>query len=54
MSRKDFELIAHTISAIMNLEQRREVAELFATALQRTNSQFDRDRFVKVAMGHWS
>lgn len=54
MSRQDFQLIAETISAIADLRVRREVAELFAASLRRSNARFDADRFIAVSMGERS
>ena len=45
MSRKDFELIARTISAL-SPQAKAEAAFAFADALRGSNSNFDRQRFI--------
>jgi len=49
MTRKDFELIARTIRELpLSAVSRRKVAVAFADELRSTNSNFDRDRFIKA------
>ena len=45
MSRKDFELIARTISDL-SPRSRVEAAAAFALALQAINPRFDKERFI--------
>lgn len=47
MTRKDFELIARTIKQQPE-NIRRAIAESFAVALQGTNANFDRAKFLKA------
>ena len=46
MTRKDFVLVAQTISHIKNVDKRKEMAELNATAFARSNPRFDRSKFL--------
>ena len=50
MQRRHFELIASTIKGASTVpaEHRATMAEEFADALARTNSNFDRDRFLRA------
>ena len=47
MTRKDFNLIAHTIAGLELTEaDRLATAVRFSAVLRRTNESFDRDRFI--------
>jgi len=51
MQRRHFQLIAVVISQLnVHTTTRQEIAQDFANALTRTNPQFNRERFIKVAV----
>lgn len=55
MTKKDFELIAGVLrradTCTAKIVDAREVALMFADALQHTNPRFDRERFIAAATG---
>lgn len=52
MSRKDFELIASVIRAlVISDSDKAHIASAFARALATTNERFDSERFVLAALG---
>ena len=48
MTRKHFVMIAQVVSAIDNIDTRREVALNFASEFQKENPRFDIEKFIKA------
>jgi hypothetical protein len=48
MTRKHFEMIANVVSAIDDMDTRKEVALNFAHSLREENPRFDIFRFIKA------
>lgn len=48
MTRKHFVMIAQVVSAIDNMDTRREVALNFSSEFQKENPRFDIERFMKA------
>jgi hypothetical protein len=48
MTKKHFQLVANVVSAIDNLDTRKEVALNFASEFQKENPRFDIVRFIKA------
>ena len=48
MTRKHFKMVAQVVSAIDNMDTRREVALNFASEFQKENPRFDIEKFIKA------